>query len=116
MRNCLFTHFYLESSRANGGSECRAEVVKIEHPTRGDDTRSWGPPYAPSDDGKSGPGESAYYLSVSLSGLLVLFLLQNISSSAQERIQRESPSPWLKAFSLPVIRVSSLFQLGKIAD
>ncbi|KAH7390380.1 caib/baif family protein-like protein [Cadophora sp. MPI-SDFR-AT-0126] len=41
-----------------------AEVLKIEHPTRGDDTRQWGPPYAPHLDGSPGPGESAYYLSV----------------------------------------------------
>ena len=33
-----------------------ADVVKIEHPVGGDETRSWGPPYA--------GGESAYYLSV----------------------------------------------------
>ncbi|KAL7268708.1 hypothetical protein RUND412_008652 [Rhizina undulata] len=39
-----------------------AEVIKIEHPTRGDDTRAWGPPYAKSSNG--GPGESAYYLGV----------------------------------------------------
>jgi succinate--hydroxymethylglutarate CoA-transferase len=39
-------------------------VLKIEHPTRGDDTRQWGPPYAPHLDGRPGPGESAYYLSV----------------------------------------------------
>ncbi|CUS14163.1 unnamed protein product [Tuber aestivum] len=39
-----------------------AEVIKIEHPTRGDDTRAWGPPYAPSKDG--GKGESAYFLAV----------------------------------------------------
>ncbi|CAZ80302.1 unnamed protein product [Tuber melanosporum] len=39
-----------------------AEVIKVEHPTRGDDTRAWGPPYAPSKDG--GKGESAYFLAV----------------------------------------------------
>ncbi|KAK7215896.1 hypothetical protein V2G26_003899 [Clonostachys chloroleuca] len=41
-----------------------ADVIKIEHPTRGDDTRAWGPPYAPYTDGRTGIGESAYYLSV----------------------------------------------------
>ena len=37
-----------------------AEVVKIEHPQRGDDTRSWGPPYATNAEGQ--PVESAYFL------------------------------------------------------
>jgi crotonobetainyl-CoA:carnitine CoA-transferase CaiB-like acyl-CoA transferase len=33
-----------------------ADVVKVEHPERGDDTRQWGPPFV--------GGESAYFLSV----------------------------------------------------
>ncbi|KAM0535489.1 hypothetical protein ACHAQF_001987 [Verticillium nonalfalfae] len=43
-----------------------AEVIKIEHPTRGDDTRAWGPPYATYKEGstRKGPGESAYFLAV----------------------------------------------------
>lgn len=39
-----------------------ADVVKVEKPLEGDDTRRWGPPYVNGTDGKA-TGESAYYLS-----------------------------------------------------
>ena len=51
----------LDLSRVLAGPWCTmilgdlgAEVIKVENPKGGDDTRSWGPPYA--------AGESAYYL------------------------------------------------------
>lgn len=39
-----------------------ADVVKVERPGAGDDTRAWGPPWLDDIDGKP-TGESAYYLS-----------------------------------------------------
>src|SRR3546814_10817458 len=39
-----------------------AEVIKIERPGQGDDTRKWGPPFVPGPEGED-TTESAYYLS-----------------------------------------------------
>lgn len=59
----------LDLSRILAGPTCTqllgdmgAEVIKIEHPVRGDDTRAWGPPFLPRKDGAQSR-ESAYYLS-----------------------------------------------------
>ncbi len=57
----------LDLSRILAGPTCTqlladlgAEVIKIERPGSGDDTRGWGPPFLPHPDG--GDGESAYFL------------------------------------------------------
>ena len=59
----------LDLSRVLAGPWCSqnladlgAEVIKIERPGSGDDTRAWGPPYARDADGKD-TTEAAYYLS-----------------------------------------------------
>ena len=60
----------LDLSRILAGPTCTqllgdlgAEVIKIERPGRGDDTRTWGPPYV-TDIHQEKTTESAYYLSV----------------------------------------------------
>lgn len=55
-----------------------ADVIKIEHPIRGDDTRTWGPPFV--------QGESAYFMSVNRGKRSVAV---DLKTEAGQRIIRE---------------------------
>jgi formyl-CoA transferase len=75
----------LDLSRVLAGPYCTmllgdygADVVKVEVPGRGDDTRQWGPPWA--------GGESAYYLSVNRNKRSITVNLKH--ADGQEIIRR----------------------------
>ncbi|MBI4721238.1 MAG: CoA transferase, partial [Chitinivibrionia bacterium] len=66
----------LDLSRILAGPYCSmilgdqgAEVIKVERPGTGDDTRTWGPPFA--------GGESAYYLCCNRNKKSIVIDLQN---------------------------------------
>jgi len=62
-----------------------AEVIKIERPGSGDDTRSWGPPFLKDRDGRD-TRESAYYLSVNRGKKSVTL---DLATPEGQRIARE---------------------------
>jgi crotonobetainyl-CoA:carnitine CoA-transferase CaiB-like acyl-CoA transferase len=82
----------LDLSRVLAGPWCSqnladlgADVIKIERPECGDDTRAWGPPYARDADGAD-TSEAAYYLSANRGKRSVTV---DIATSAGKALLRE---------------------------
>ena len=82
----------MDLSRAMAGPYCTmmlgdlgAEVIKVERPGRGDESRGWGPPFV-GQSGDNPTGESAYFLSVNRNKRSITVNLK--SSEGQEVIQR----------------------------
>jgi crotonobetainyl-CoA:carnitine CoA-transferase CaiB-like acyl-CoA transferase len=81
----------LDLSRVLAGPWCGqvladlgAEVIKIERPKSGDDTRGWGPPWMKTDTGESS-GQASYYQSTNRGKLSVAIDLA--SSEGQELVR-----------------------------
>jgi crotonobetainyl-CoA:carnitine CoA-transferase CaiB-like acyl-CoA transferase len=58
-----------------------AEVIKVERPGTGDDTRAWGPPWAPT--GPEGADEATYFLGVNRNKRSVTLDLRNDAGRAE---------------------------------
>jgi crotonobetainyl-CoA:carnitine CoA-transferase CaiB-like acyl-CoA transferase len=66
-----------------------AEVIKVERPIKGDDTRAWGPPYLKDEDGQD-TSEAAYFLSANRNKKSVTIDLSN--PEGQELIRQMAMS------------------------
>jgi len=82
----------LDITRALAGPYCTmmlgdlgADVIKIERPGRGDESRGWGPPFVGEPYGPY-PGESAYFISTNRNKLSITVNLK--SSEGQDIIHR----------------------------
>lgn len=81
----------LDLSRVLAGPWCAqilgdlgADVIKVENPASGDDTRGWGPPFVTHEDG--GPGDAAYYLCANRNKRAIAV---NMASEAGQGILRD---------------------------
>ena len=61
-----------------------ADVIKVEHPDGGDDTRRWGPPYL-RDAGGNDTAESAYFLCANRGKASVCIDIRSEQGQAQLR-------------------------------
>jgi len=83
-----------------------AEVIKVERPGRGDDTRGWGPPFLRDADGAE-TGESAYFLAANRGKKSVTIDFtrergQDLVRALEELIEEGARSPEVRDAIAPV--------------
>ena len=107
-----------------------AEVIKIERPGGGDDTRSWGPPWMPDTAGNQSDS-SAYYLctnrgkhslAVALSDIMTgLYGTIGTLAALAERIASRASQHWLVGFEArnvpagPINTIAEAFEQPQVA-
>ena len=74
-----------------------AEIIKIERPGLGDETRAWGPPY-------TADGDSAYYLSVNRNKRSIALDLRDDAQRGQARAIAESADILIENFRAGTMR------------
>ncbi|KZM18768.1 transferase [Ascochyta rabiei] len=88
-----------------------ADILKVEHPVRGDDTRSWGPPYAPRlDNADSAIGQvnrNKKSLALSFKDERGAEILRNLSKKVDVVIENYLPGS-LKKYGLDYETLSKL--------
>jgi crotonobetainyl-CoA:carnitine CoA-transferase CaiB-like acyl-CoA transferase len=80
-----------------------AEVVKIERPGAGDDTRAWGPPYLKDGQGRDTP-EAAYYLSANRNKLSVALDIATPRGAEVVRALAEQSDVFVENFKVGGLR------------
>jgi crotonobetainyl-CoA:carnitine CoA-transferase CaiB-like acyl-CoA transferase len=111
----------LDLSRILAGPTCTqlladlgAEVIKVERPGKGDDTRGWGPPFAVAKEGATG-AESAYFfaanrgkhgIAVNMAGPQGQRLLQDLARICDIVVENFKPGD-LKCYGLDYASLSA---------
>ncbi|MDR2451369.1 MAG: CoA transferase, partial [Candidatus Accumulibacter sp.] len=89
-----------------------AEVIKVERPGSGDDTRGWGPPYLKDRDGKD-TTEAAYYLAINR-GKQSLTL--NVSKPEGQEVIRRLIKEWQCDVFIENYKVGDMARYGLSYD
>jgi crotonobetainyl-CoA:carnitine CoA-transferase CaiB-like acyl-CoA transferase len=88
-----------------------ADVIKVERPRTGDDTRGWGPPWLKDSDGNA-TADSAYYLAANRNKRSITIDLGNPRGAEIVRRLAESADVFLENFRVGTAKEFGLDSVG----